>query len=223
MLLACTSFQPHLHKPQPTQPKYFPTNSTIALSNLPCFSLILSTNSLCTVRYPPFTPFPPPSSAFSHFSSTANKKDTSSILVPAADSPFPTISPTSHTATPRPNTSPSSFTTTRLDCCDHHICSEGSNRSQIDGNAFIQPTQNSAFPLASCPPTLQATEAAPPAEPKASPKAPHRTHTQHLHTAPPAEPQHIPAASVAPSVTTSFDFHTPQPPLDIVHHCCRCE
>ncbi|KAH7817088.1 uncharacterized protein MONOS_8003 [Monocercomonoides exilis] len=47
-------------------------------------------------------------------------------------------------------------------------------------NAFKQPTQNSAFPLASFPQTLQTGGTAPTAEPKASQNVPHRRYTHNI-------------------------------------------
>ncbi|KAH7824213.1 uncharacterized protein MONOS_14954 [Monocercomonoides exilis] len=83
--------------------------------------------------------------------------------------------------------------------------------------------QRSACSPTSCPPTLQATEAGPPAELKASPKAPHRTHTRHPHPMQPAMSRHNISLEtfVAPSVTTSCDFQALQPPLDVVHRSSR--
>ncbi|KAH7832400.1 uncharacterized protein MONOS_9313 [Monocercomonoides exilis] len=135
------------------------------------------------------------SSSFISFSSSASScsssiasaiavgdRTTSSILSPAADSHFSTISPTSHTSTPHPITLSHSFTTTCLDC----------------GDLRWQQRRRSACSQTSCSPTLQATEAAPPVKPKASPKAPHRMHTQHIHTMQPAMSRYI--------ISLSYDF-----------------
>ncbi|KAH7816998.1 uncharacterized protein MONOS_3842 [Monocercomonoides exilis] len=83
--------------------------------------------------------FPPSSSSRSSGTASAiaaGDRTTSSVLSPTSDSPFFTISPTSHTATPHPIISLSNFIITCHDCSNRHICSGESSRSYISRSTF---------------------------------------------------------------------------------------
>ncbi|KAH7819472.1 uncharacterized protein MONOS_12726 [Monocercomonoides exilis] len=152
----------------------------------------------------------------------AGDKTTSSILNSTNSNVFSTISPPSHTTTPRPVMSSPSFTITRLDCCDLQSCSYRSNRSSIDGNAFTSASAKIRL-LPDFVPTDAASEGsgATSGTESIAESTTSYAHTTSFITSPDA-PQHNP-------VVCSFNAHhilqiqqSTKPSLDIIHHrnCC---